>query len=499
MLIAVYFFFGILYLSIYFMRRKETYTFFYGTASILIAVFFFCRTFVIFDIIGSTRTISYIQFSSMFLTIPMLTLFTDSLLRGKLSLFSKVYFSVCCILIAGIFFPFAETVHRIWQMLAPVSLLYILVFNIFKHLIKDGTSIYKKSSGAMLIRLTESIASAVIKTTAGNLLIGFIAVLLCIVIDIIQANRGIPSLLSRYGFFFLMMGLSGILIKRYIDVYQRLDAGKEMLEKRVAERTDELSRSLENLKETQQKLVQTEKLASQGKMIAGVAHEINTPLGNSLTAASFLAEKTAAFKELFVKNSLNTNDMEQYISNASESTQILSVNLDKAASLISTFRQIDMDAGKERCIETNLKNFIDEVLFNLSDKFKDNHHNVFVDCPDDCTTKIYPDTMFQIFSQLITNAIIHGFHGINNGTISISVHIEKNTLIIIFGDNGRGMDAEALNHIFDPFFTTRRNLGCIGLGMHIVYNFITQFLKGEITCVSTVGKGTSFTISIPVQ
>ena len=134
----------------------------------------------------------------------------------------------------------------------------------------------------------------------------------------------------------------------------------------------------------------------------------------------------------------------------------------------------------------------------LAEKFRETQHTVIIDCPENLIITGYPETFFQIFSQLILNSIVHGFNGIDAGTITIAVRYEKNILTILYSDNGRGMDNETLKQVFDPFFTTRRNLGGIGLGMHIVYNLVTSFLGGEIRCYSTPENGTSFTIILPL-
>ncbi|MDM8516853.1 ATP-binding protein, partial [Desulfobacterales bacterium HSG16] len=268
------------------------------------------------------------------------------------------------------------------------------------------------------------------------------------------------------------------------------------LEQKVAERTVQLQESLENLKKTQEHLVQSEKMASLGGLVAGVAHEINTPVGIGVTEASFLDEKTREFSELYNSGSLKRSDFEKYIKNATGSANSILSNLERAAELIAGFKQVAVDQSIDEKRKFALKSYICEILFSLDPKYKKASHTTIVNCPEDLEIASYPGAFSRIIANFVTNSLIHGFDGIEKREIRFDVTTEKDELLFCYSDNGRGMDEKTARQIFDPFFTTNRSRGGTGLGMHIVYNLVTQTLGGQIKCNSAPGKGTSFLIKM---
>ncbi|CAN2050403.1 hypothetical protein GMMP1_930014 [Candidatus Magnetomoraceae bacterium gMMP-1] len=272
---------------------------------------------------------------------------------------------------------------------------------------------------------------------------------------------------------------------------------KEELEQRVIERTAKLKESVEMLKSTQAKLVQSEKMAALGDLVGGVAHEINTPVGIGVTAASHLEEKTRECNALFEFGKLKRSDLETYLKTASSSAEMILSNLRRAASLIQSFKQVAVDRANEVKRIFNLKEYIDDVLLSLRPKLKKTQHRINITCPEDIKLNSYPGALSQIVTNLIVNTLIHGFENIDSGEINFDISEERDIILFKYQDNGKGIEPNNLNKIFDPFFTTKRGRGGSGLGMHIVYNLVTQTIGGSIECISTPGKGTCFIIQIP--
>ncbi len=287
------------------------------------------------------------------------------------------------------------------------------------------------------------------------------------------------------------------------DITERKKAEQEIrkwteeLEKRVAERTAQLEQSLINLKNAQEQLVQSEKMAALGGLVAGVAHEINTPVGVSVTAISFMDEKNEALLKKFEAGSLTVAEMEKYLKEISEATKMVYKNLMRAAELIQSFKQVAVDQSSETKRKFNFKQYIDEVLLSLRPKLKKTSHDVTVQCPPDLEVVSFPGAFSQIISNLVMNSLIHGFKHIEKGKIHIDVIPQGDKICLRYLDNGRGMDEKTLKQIYDPFFTTERAHGGTGLGMHIVYNLVTKTLEGRIRCRSAPDQGLVVEITFP--
>lgn len=268
------------------------------------------------------------------------------------------------------------------------------------------------------------------------------------------------------------------------------------LEKRVAERTAELESSIIVIKEAQAKLVQSEKMAALGGLVAGVAHEINTPVGVGITAASHMETATKDFEKLFETEQMKRSDLQSFLSTSKEASRILLTNLTRAAQLIQGFKQVSVDqnTGGKRVID--FAEYIDKILMSLHPKIKMTKQTITVDCPKKMLVDTYPGAISQILTNLIMNSLTHAYDVDDSGLINITVREMDKKLEIEYRDDGRGIDQDHINHVFDPFFTTKRASGGTGLGMNIVYNLVTQKLGGQINCESEVGKGTSFHFTI---
>ncbi|MDX9787143.1 MAG: ATP-binding protein [Desulfobacterales bacterium] len=279
----------------------------------------------------------------------------------------------------------------------------------------------------------------------------------------------------------------------------------EELEVRVEQRTEqlaganrELHNTLEDLKQTQSQLVLSEKLAALGELVAGIAHEINTPVGVALSAGSTLAEKTRALVALFSQGEMKRSDLVQYLEASREGTEMIFANLDRASELIRSFKMVAADqvSGTRRIF--NVKDYIEEVLLSLRPKLKKTGHRIEVLCDEHLVIESYPGAFSQILTNFIINSLTHAFEADQAGRIRIEVIRTSDTIELRYSDNGKGLAPEIRDRIFEPFFTTARSQGSTGLGLHIVFNIVTRSLGGTIVCESTPGQGTHFHIVMPV-
>lgn len=297
-----------------------------------------------------------------------------------------------------------------------------------------------------------------------------------------------------------------LLAKNFNTMRLNLKNQIENLDRLVEERTRELNEanaalreSLEELRRTQDQLIQSGKMAALGNLVAGVAHEINTPVGIGVTAASLLEEKSREIAEYYAAGQLKRSVLEKYIRTATEASSSILSNLHRASEMIQSFKQVAVDQTVEEKRRFRIKRYIDEVLLSLRPGYKRTRHTVSVNCSDEISFYSYPGALMQIITNLVMNSLIHGFEGIEQGNIFIDVFTENHALHFRYRDDGKGMKEDLAERIFEPFFTTRRARGGTGLGMHIVYNLVTQTLGGQIECSSAPGKGTVFDITIQLE
>ncbi len=277
----------------------------------------------------------------------------------------------------------------------------------------------------------------------------------------------------------------------------QLIADNKAYQKNLEEQTIILQQEIDDRKKAEKKLIQSEKMAALGDLVAGVAHEINTPLGIGVTGISYLLDSTTVFQKLFSADEAKKSDLEKFLDDCKEACQVTLTNLNRAAQLVTGFKQIAVDQSSDEKRTFNMKQYVEEILFSLHPRIKKTKHVIDVDCPKELMVSSYPGAFSQILTNLIMNSLIHGFQAIKKGTITIDVQRDNNSLILRYKDNGIGMNREQLSKVFDPFYTTKRGSGGTGLGMHLVYNLVSEKLAGEIECESTPNKGTTITISIP--
>ena len=243
-----------------------------------------------------------------------------------------------------------------------------------------------------------------------------------------------------------------------------LRSEKEELERRVAARTAELQESLEVVRRAQAQLVQSEKMAALGAMVSWVAHEINTPVGIGVTAASHLEERTRKMETLLREERLRRSDMEGYMRSAVESAGILQANLRRAAELIRSFKQVAVDQASEEQRRFDLGEYLEEIITSLQPRLRQSPHRIRVNCPPGLVLDSYPGAFSQIVTNLVINSLVHAFPEGTRGEMLLDVRREDGTLCLEYTDDGRGIEPEVLPHIFEPFFTTRRGQGAAGWG-----------------------------------
>ncbi len=262
----------------------------------------------------------------------------------------------------------------------------------------------------------------------------------------------------------------------------------------------ELIETLTTLQNTQAQLVQSEKMASLGSLVAGIAHEINTPIGISVTAASHIMSKTQDFTSLLESKTLKRSDLNELSTTLTEAMEILLRNLHRASELIKSFKQVAVDQTHEDKRELNVKKYLEEIVLSLTPSLKKRKINIHINCDDNIQIKVYAGSVSQIITNLIMNSLMHAYEIDDTGTIVIKAYNSAdNKLILEFSDDGKGMEQDVVSKIFDPFFTTKRGNGGTGLGLHLVYNIVYQMLEGTIVCKSEPGKGTSFVIEFPIK
>lgn len=269
------------------------------------------------------------------------------------------------------------------------------------------------------------------------------------------------------------------------------------LENKVQIRTNELNIALKNLNKYQEKRIETEKLASLGTLVSGIAHEINTPVGNAYTAITYLQIEKESLKDKYENNKMSKSDFDNFLKNTDEISNIIRVSLENTSDLIKSFKMISIDQDSDTKRIFNLNDYFNNILISLKSEIKRKKINIKILCDKELELFSTPSTFEQVITNLVQNSMIHAFDNTIEPEININANLDNEYLTIIYKDNGSGIKQENLNKIFEPFFTSSKNKGRSGLGMNIVYNLITHKLKGEIYCKSN--ENLSFFIKIPIR
>ncbi len=259
----------------------------------------------------------------------------------------------------------------------------------------------------------------------------------------------------------------------------------------------ELVATLNQLKNTQEMLIESEKMASLGNLVAGVAHEVNTPLGNGITGASHGLELLRALKKQHETSKMSQKSFEEYLKKGEEVGALVMSSLLKAGKQIQSFKQVAVDQTNYDQLKFNMKKSLEDIFNSLHYMLKKCNPEIIIRCDESIELDSYPGAFSQIITNFVANSLLHGFEGRDSGTITIEITPEGEEVIIKYSDDGVGIPKENIKKIFDPFFTTKRAMGGTGLGMHIVFNLVHHQLGGALDCESTIGEGTTFTVCLP--
>jgi len=303
----------------------------------------------------------------------------------------------------------------------------------------------------------------------------------------------------------------GEIIWALLDLTEELNAKRELkdlnvsLESRVRERSAaleranaDLSAALQTLQHTQDELLASEKMASLGSLVAGIAHELNTPIGNSLLASTALRDRVHEFETHVAAGALRRSELTTHLEEVRVASELISGSLHKAAELISSFKQIAVDQTNDQRRSFDLLSAVQDTIATYMPRLRRVPCEVVLQIPDGLVFDSYPGGLYQVLNNLINNAINHAFENSKGGTITIRAEAVDDEIIeLVFTDDGSGMPEDVLKRVFDPFFTTKMGQGGTGLGMNIVYNIVTGRLGGRITIDSAPGVGTAVRMLLP--
>ncbi len=307
--------------------------------------------------------------------------------------------------------------------------------------------------------------------------------------------------------------LAFLIVTAYIQMHtRRLKKEKDELERLVQQRThqiqeaneellqqkEEIQTTLDHLRQTQEQLIESEKMAALGGLVAGVAHEISTPVGITVTAASGLMEETKKMADLYKENKISRAEFKDYLNSTNQSVKLILSNMERTAAMIQSFKQVSVDQSTENKRSFKLKSYTEDVIRSLYPKLKKSKIDIKLDIDEELEIDSYPGAYSQIITNLVLNSITHGFGEKDEGKIELKAISRNGELMIEYKDNGKGISKENQKKIYNPFFTTNKKIGT-GLGMHIVYNLVTQKLKGNIECNSKPGEGVLFKMQIPLK
>ncbi|ATD07684.1 ATP-binding protein [Pseudoalteromonas piscicida] len=295
-------------------------------------------------------------------------------------------------------------------------------------------------------------------------------------------------------------------LERHKADKQEIKQLNQSLEEKVNQRTialreanQELLNALERMHQYQNQIIENEKMASLGQMVAGVAHEVNTPIGLGITGSTLLRDKLSDIREAFQTKSLTSKQLERFVNDGIENLDLIYRNLNRAAELVSSFKRLAVSQDLEVNSQIDLSNLLTEVVASMRAELSTKQPEVTIDCDSGLAIESKAGPLQQVLEQLISNSLLHGFKDQQNNSIAITVKPSMGQLAIEYADNGMGVPKAIKKRIFDPFITTRRGEGGSGLGMHLVYNLVTQALGGSITLDEEFSQGAKFIITLPLS
>ncbi|MCA8909494.1 MAG: HAMP domain-containing histidine kinase [Rhodospirillaceae bacterium] len=289
---------------------------------------------------------------------------------------------------------------------------------------------------------------------------------------------------------------TGVLLMMQVSTSRARERARALVFKQKAQ----LEVTLQELRTTQAQLVESEKLAALGGLVAGVAHEVNTPIGITLTAASSLSAESKALRSKAEGGQLRKSEVMGYIDMAVDSTDLMERNCHRAAHLIQSFKQVSVDQVSDERRTFELAPYLEEIVYSLAPTLRRTAVEVAIACPPGLEVDSYPGALSQLITNLVTNSLRHAYDEGDSGKIRIDVDQHKvGWFTINFADDGKGVPEANVPRLFEPFFTTRRGQGGSGLGLHIVHNLVVGRMGGSIRFVPTPGGGATFVIEVPIE
>jgi ligand-binding sensor domain-containing protein/signal transduction histidine kinase len=266
---------------------------------------------------------------------------------------------------------------------------------------------------------------------------------------------------------------------------RKLEKQNKLLEQEVNSRSNQLFN-------VHKQLVESEKNSSLSSLVTGVAHEINTPVGVSLTASTMLVDSTKLLLTQYQNNTIKKSEFETTLNNLHDCAEMIVGNLSRASNLVNSFKELSIDQSSGQKRKFNLNHYLEEIFIGLRARLNENNIAVEIICSDNIEILSYPGAYTEIVTQLTINALNHAFEGVDKGKVVVSVELVDDKINMVYKDNGKGIPKNVKNRIFEPFFTTKRGEGAKGLGLQVVANIVTIRLGGIIHCHSTENEGTSF-------
>ncbi|HEY0832951.1 MAG TPA: HAMP domain-containing sensor histidine kinase [Azospirillum sp.] len=276
-----------------------------------------------------------------------------------------------------------------------------------------------------------------------------------------------------------------------------LEAVVEERQRELFARTQELNEALDALKRNQTRLVEAEKQASLAGLVAGMAHELNTPIGTALTAASALGDAAARVTDQVERQALRRSDLMQFLKLVGDVTPLILGSLHRSVGLIDSFKRLAVGGAGEERHPFDLRRRVEQVLVGFAGRARRDGHRLTSACPDGISMDGYPELLGQVLGALVDNALVHGLAPDRPGAVAILAREDGDTVELRCVDDGCGIDPEHLDRIFDPFFTTGRGKGAAGLGLNVVHNAVTRVLGGTVRVDSEPGLGTTVSLRLP--
>lgn len=317
------------------------------------------------------------------------------------------------------------------------------------------------------------------------------------VVEPIQAMTKSVESFQRDGKLHLVDWSSDDEIGTLISTFNESQQSQITHDKMLTSEKEKAEQALQDLKQTQTQLVESEKMASLGGLVAGISHEINTPLGVAKTSSSHIEDELKKLIRAFTEGTLTKNDMQAFVEQFQDGLHLLIANLNRASELMASFKQVSADQSHDEIRLFNLKEYLEETVYTLKPNLKRYQVSVVLECSETIQLNSFPGAFSQIITNLIMNSLLHAYNTEDQGNIRITVKEEDTAIKVTYSDDGNGMSEDVRKKIFDPFFTTKRGNGGTGLGMHIIYNLVTIKLQGAIDVQSALGQGSTFNMTLP--